>query len=230
MKERKLGILGKKVGMTTVYDESGAARGVTVVEVGPCVVLQKRTTEANDKGRSDGYVALQLGFDPKPAKQAQKRKAEVGHLAKAGGIEKARRFVRELRVSAETAAKFEVGQNVSLADLDIKPGDKVDVAGRTIGKGYQGVVRKYNFRGFHKSHAHEVLRHGGSIGCRKSPGRVFKGRKMPGQMGDKNRTTQNIRVVQVRTEENVLLLHGSVPGPKNGYLSVRPAIKKNPLP
>jgi large subunit ribosomal protein L3 len=228
MKERKLGLLGKKVGMTTVYDDDGIARGVTVLQLGPCVVLQKRSTETNDKGKTDGYTALQLGFDEKPERKINK--VAAGHLKKAGGLSKARRFVCELRVSSLSADKFEVGQSIGLADLGIKPGDKVDVAGRTIGKGFQGVVRKYSFRGFHKTHAHEVLRHGGSIGCRKFPGRVFKGQKMPGQMGAYNRTTQNIKVVQVRTDENVLLVHGSVPGAKNGYLTVRPAIKKNPLP
>lgn len=228
MRERKLGILGKKVGMTTVFDDDGTAVGVTALQVGPCVVLQKRSTDTNDKGRTDGYVALQLGFDAKPERKINK--AEAGHLKAAGGNDKARRFVRELRVSAETAGKFEVGAEVTLADLDLKPGDKVDVAGVSIGKGFQGVIKRHNFGGFHASHDHETYRHGGSIGNRKFPGRVFKGRKMAGQMGNKPVTVQNLKVIQVRPEEGVLLVKGAVPGAKNGYLTVRPAVKKNPVP
>jgi large subunit ribosomal protein L3 len=230
MKERKLGILGKKIGMTRVFDESGRALGVTVLEVGPCVVLDKRTKSARESGKSDGYAALKLGFDPKPERKVNR--PEAGTLAKAGGVEKARRFVRELRVSEETLAKFEIGNDVTLADLEIAAGDLVDVVGRSKGRGYQGVMHRYNFGGAAtKTHGtHEYFRHGGSIGCRKYPGRVFKGRKMPGHMGDRRVTTQNIEVVQVRPEENLLLVNGSVPGAKNGYLIVRPAIKKNPLP
>ena len=228
MKERKLGILGRKVGMTRVYNEAGSALGVTVIELGPCVVLQKRTTGETAKGRTDGYTALQIGFDPKPERKVNE--PEKGHVKAAGGVEKARRFVREVRVSEATAGKFEVGSDITLGDLDLSTGDKVDVTGRSIGKGFQGVVRRYGFRGFHATHDHEFLRHGGSIGCRKSPGRVFKGRKMPGHMGNRRVTTQNLKVVQVREEENLLLVHGSVPGAKNGYVLVRAAIKKNPLP
>jgi len=229
MKERKLGILGKKLGMTRIFDENGHSLGVTVLEMGPCVVLAKRETGNNEKGRTDGYTALQLGFDAKTAKKVNK--AEEGHLKKAGGTEKAKRFVRELRVSAETAGKFEVGQEVTLKDLGLKAGDLIDVTGRTKGKGFQGVMRRYNFKGFRATHGtHEFFRHGGSIGCRKWPGRVFKGRKMPGHMGDKRVTTQNISIISVREDDNCLLVNGAVPGAKNGYVTVRPAIKSNPLP
>ena len=229
MKERKLGLLGRKIGMTRIFDAEGASIGVTVLEMGPCVVLAKRSAETNDKGKKDGYSALQLGFDPKPEKKVSK--PEAGHVAKAGGKDKARRYVRELRVNADTLGKFSVGQDISLADLEISAGDRIDVSGRTKGKGFQGVMKRHHFAGFRATHGtHEYFRHGGSIGCRKWPGRVFKGRKMPGHMGDRNRTTQNIKVVDVRPDDNLLLVAGSVPGKRGAYVMVRPAIKKNPLP
>jgi len=227
MRERKLGILGRKVGMTRVFDEQGNSIGVTVLEVGPCPVIAKRSKDLNEKGRTDGYTALQLGFDQKPDRKINK--AEAGHLKAAGGNEKARRFVRELRVSEETAGKFEVGGEVKISDLGLESGTLVDVTGRSKGKGFQGVFRKFNFAGSIATHgSHEVFRHGGSIGCRKWPGRVFKGRKMPGHMGDKQVTAQNIKVVSVRGEENVLLVQGAIPGARGGYVLVRPAIKKYP--
>lgn len=227
MKERKLGILGRKVGMTLVFGEEGRALGVTALELGPCTVLAKRTKAKNENGRSDDYIALQVGFGAQRAKNVNK--AEEGHLKAAGGKEKAQRFVWELRVTEETLAKFEVGQVITLKDLGFKAGDFVDVTGRSKGRGFQGVIKRHHFGGFRATHGtHEYFRHGGSIGCRKWPGRVFKGRKMPGHMGDLRVTTQNIRIAQVREEDNVLLVHGSVPGAKNGYIVVRPAIKFNP--
>lgn len=227
MKERKLGLLGRKVGMTQFFTEDGRALGVTVLELGPCPVLQKRAKQAAEGHKADGYSALQIGFDPKPERKLNK--AEEGHLRKAGGNEKARRLVRELRVSDDTAAKFEVGQDITLADLQIKSGDKVDVVGTSRGRGFAGVMKRHNFAGFRATHGtHEVFRHGGSIGCRKFPGRVWKGQKMPGHYGDERVTTQNLVVVDIRPEENVLIVLGSVPGAKNGYVQVRPAIKLNP--
>lgn len=229
MRERKLGLLGRKVGMTRIFDAAGQSVGVTVLEVGPCLLLAKRSKEKNAQARTDGYTALQLGFGTKLARKVNK--AEAGHLAKVGGPEKAQRFVREVRVSDATAAKFEVGQEVSLAALDLKEGDLVDVVATSKGRGFQGVMRRHNFKGFPMSHGtHETRRHGGSIGNRKWPGRVFKGRKMPGHMGDERVTIQNLRVAQVRMDDNVVLVHGSVPGAKNGWVVLRPAIKENPLP
>ena len=226
MKERKLGLLGKKLGMTRIFSEDGESLGVTVLQLGPCVVLQKRRQDPIAAGKSDGYTALQLGFDPKPQKKINK--PESGHLRAAGGDEKASRWVRELRVTPETLAKFEVGDAVTLPDLELKPGDFVDVTGRSKGKGFQGVMRRHNFGGFRATHGtHEYFRHGGSIGCRKFPGRVFKGRKMPGHQGDRRVTTPNIKVVAVRPEDNAVLVLGSVPGPRGGYIMVRPAIKKS---
>ena len=205
MKERKLGMLGRKVGMTTYFTEEREAVGVSVIELGPCPVLAKRTTETNDKGKTDGYTALQLGFDTKPERKVNK--AERGHVEKAGGVDKARRFVRELRVSTDTAAKFELGQEVKVEDLELSVGDLVDVTG-VQGRGFAGVMKRHNFAGFPATSTHEFFRHGGSIGCRKWPGRVFKGRRMAGHMGDKRVTT--VEVVAIRPEDNVILVRGSV--------------------
>lgn len=227
MRERKLGIIGKKLGMTQVFDTDGRSFGVTVLEMGPNVILAKRTKGTDGKG--DGYSALQLGFDPKPARKINK--PEAGHLKKAGGNEKARRYVRELRVSEATLGKFEVGQEITLRDVGLKKGDLIDVTGTSKGQGFQGVVHRYKFKGFNATHGtHEYFRHTGSIGNRKWPGRVMKGRRMPGHQGDERVTTQNVGVFQVREDENLLLLHGSVPGAKGTYVLVRPAIKSNPLP
>ncbi|MEM6731264.1 MAG: 50S ribosomal protein L3 [Myxococcota bacterium] len=229
MKERKLGLLGKKIGMTQIWTEEGTRVGVTVIELGPNLVLNKRSKASNANGRTDGYTALQLGYDKKPARKLNK--PESGLYKDIGGDEAARRFVREVRVSEETLSKHEVGTEISLADLEWSPGELVDITGRSKGRGFAGVMKRHNFAGFPATHGtHEYFRHGGSIGCRKWPGRVFKGRKMPGHYGDKRITTQNLKIAQIRGEENLLLVRGAVPGPKNGYVMVRPAIKKNPLP
>ncbi len=229
MKERKLGLLGKKIGMTRVFTEDGRSVGVTVVQLGPCLVMGKRSRGKSERGKSDGYTALVLGFGDKAERKVNK--AEGGGLKKLGGNEKARAWVRELRVSDETLSKFDIGQEITLADLDLKSGQLVDVTGTSRGRGFAGVFKRYNFSGFSQTHGtHEYFRHGGSIGNRKWPGRVMKGRSMPGQMGNERVTTQNIEIVSVRPDDNVILLAGSVPGPKNGYVQVRPAIKKNPLP
>lgn len=218
MKERALGLLGKKIGMTRIFDEKGNAQGVTVLVVGPCIVLFKRTKA------TDGYSALCLGFGPKRADKVNK--PEAGILKHVGGAEGARRFVMEMRVSEELAAKFEVGQELTVTDLEIKVGDLIDIMGQSKGKGFQGVMKRHNFGGFRATHGtHEYFRHGGSIGCRKWPGRVFKGRKMPGHMGNRRVTTQNMEVVQIRPDDNAILILGSVPGAKNGFITVRPAIK-----
>lgn len=221
MKERKLGLIGKKIGMTLVFDEAGHAQGVTVVQLGPCIVLGKRT-----QGR-DGYNALRLGFDPRKANKVNK--SEAGVLKAVGGIEKARRYIIEMRVSEATLSSFEPGQEITVGDMGIKTGDLIDICGRSKGKGFAGVMKRHHFGGFRATHGtHEYFRHGGSIGCRKWPGRVFKNRKMPGHMGDRRVTTQNIMVFGVRPDDNVLLVHGSVPGPKNAAITVRPAIKRHP--
>ena len=221
MKERKLGLIGRKLGMLSIFNDKNESIPVTVLELGPCVVLAKRTLAR------DGYNALQLGFGEKSTEKVNK--PEAGQLrALPGGLEKAREHVVELRVSEKTLGKFELGTDISLKDLGLKVGDLIDVTGTSKGKGFQGVVRRYSFKGFNSSHGtHEYFRHGGSIGCRKWPGRVFKGRKMPGHMGDLRVTTQNLTIAQVREDDNVLLVHGAVPGHKNGNITVRPAIKFN---
>ena len=223
MKERKLGLLGEKLGMTTIFDEHGQAFGVTVLQLGPCVVLAKRQLS------TDGYRALVLGYGNKRADKVNK--PEAGRLKAAGGEQMARRFVAEVRVSDATLQKFEIGQEIGLGDLELAVDDRIDVQGTSKGKGFQGVMKRHHFGGFRATHGtHEYFRHGGSIGCRKWPGRVFKGRKMPGHMGDRKVTTQNIKVVQVRAEQNVLLIAGAVPGSRRSSVLVRLAIKKHPTP
>jgi large subunit ribosomal protein L3 len=223
-KERKLGLLGKKVGMTRVFTEDGRSVGATVVEVGPCLVLAKRRTAKSEHGKADGYSALRLGFDAKPERKVSK--PEEGTLKKLGGKDKARTFVREVRVDEATAGKFEVGQEISLKDVDWKVGELVDVMGTSKGAGFQGVFARHHFRSQNATHGtHEYFRHAGSIGNRKWPGRVMKGRRMAGHQGSERITLQNLQIVQVRPDDNVLLIWGSVPGPRNGYVMVRPAVK-----
>lgn len=218
MKERKLGLIGRKVGMTQVFQEDGTCLGVTVLQLGPCRIMGIRTIS------KDGYNALVLGFAEIASRKLNS--PQRGALKVLGGDDNARRHVVELRVSAEVAAQYKLGQDLTLAEVPFEIGQKVDVTGQSKGKGFQGVMKRHHFGGFRATHGtHEYFRHGGSIGCRKWPGRVYKGRKMPGHMGDERVTTQNVRVAAVRSEENLLLLTGSVPGCKNGLIMVRPAIK-----
>ena len=213
-----MGLIGRKVGMTQIFRENGECLGVTVVQLGPCHVVAKRG-EAKD-----GYNALVLGFGALPERKVNR--PELGKLKKLGGGEHARRHLMELRVTAEAAGAIAVGQDLTLADLAFAEGTLVDVTGQSKGKGFQGVMKRHHFGGFRATHGtHEYFRHGGSIGCRKWPGRVYKGRKMPGHMGDERVTTQNVAVAAIRPEQNLLLLLGSVPGAKNGLVMVRPAIK-----
>lgn len=204
----KMGIIGRKLGMTRIFTDDGAAVAVTVIQAGPCAVTQVKTPE------TDGYHALQLAMEP--AKDKHISKAMAGHFAKAGAGNY--RTVRELRLEAAPAQ--EVGQAVG-ADI-FKIGDKVRVTGTSIGKGYQGVMRRWNFHGMSNSHgAEKVHRSGGSIGNNTFPGKVFKGKKMAGHWGDERITQPSLEVVDVRPEDNVILVKGSVPGPKNGLVLVR---------
>lgn len=215
----KMGLLGKKVGMTQIFTDDGLRVPVTVVVTGPCVVLAKR---ALDK---DGYAAIQLGFDDQ--KTSRMNRPDMGRFEKADTDPK--RFVSEIRLAPEAADKFDVGQEIKVDEV-FADGDIIDVTGVTVGKGFQGVMKKYNFRGGKKSHGvHEAYRHGGSIGCRLTPGRVVKGKKMPGQMGNRRITTQNLKVVSVRPDDNLLLVRGGIPSGKNGYVVMKYATKK-PLP
>lgn len=204
----KMGILGRKLGMTRIFAGDGTAVAVTVVQAGPCPVIQVKTTE------KDGYDALQIAFDE--AKEKHVTKPMQGHFAKAGaGLF---RTVRELRL--EGAATYEVGQALT-AEL-FAAGDKIKVTGTSLGKGYQGVMRRWNFKGSKDTHGCEkVHRSGGSIGNNTFPGHVFKGKKMAGHWGAEQVTVQGLEIVDVRLEDNVLLIRGSVPGPKNGLVLVR---------
>lgn len=204
---KSMGILGKKVGMTRVYDEVGQAVPVTVIEAGPCKVLQVKT-EA-----TDGYSAIQVGFGDKKASRVNK--AISGHLKKSNS--EGYYFIREFRVA--DISSYEVGQEVSL-DAVMKAGDKVDVQGTSKGRGFQGVIKRHGFSGGGSGHGSMFHRAPGSIGCSAYPARVVKGKKMPGRMGNDTVLRKNVVVVDVRSEENVVLLKGPLPGAKNGLLKI----------
>ena len=205
-------LIGKKIGMTRVYDDRGVQVPVTVVQVGPCVVVQRKSA------KPDGYEAVQLGFAEQ--KEARLSKAEQGHFKKAGAG--ARKILREVRVDAAEAAK--AGDVLTAALFE---GVKfVDVLGHTKGRGFQGVVKRFGFAGGRASHGGGWNRKPGSIGNREWPARVFKNKKLPGHMGSADITTQNLRVVKVLADDHALLLEGAVPGPTGGIVLVRKAIKK----
>jgi len=196
--------------MTQVFAKGGELVPVTVVEAGPCTVVQKRTAE------KDGYAAVQVGFGEKKTQRLTKAARE--HRKKAGKMVS---VIREFPVASD----LEVGAELKIADV-FKEGDLVDVTGVSKGRGYQGVIKRHHFSGFPASHGtHEYFRHGGSIGNRTHPGRVFKNKRMAGHMGDERVTTQNLAIVAVRAEENVLLIRGAVPGARGGLLVIRPAVK-----
>ncbi len=208
-------LIGKKIGMTQFFTADGSVVPVTVIQAGPCVVVQKKETA------KDGYNALQLGFGSK--KSQRLNKAEQGHLKKAG--KGAFEILREVRL--EDVSSYEIGQEVKVADL-FKSGDRIDVTGISKGRGFSGVIRRWGFGGFPATHGtHEYFRHGGSIGNRSFPGRVFKGKRMAGQWGNERVSVQNLQVVEVRGDGNLLLVKGAVPGSKRGILLVRRAIKGN---
>ncbi|MBI4508240.1 MAG: 50S ribosomal protein L3 [Deltaproteobacteria bacterium] len=212
----RMGLLGKKLGMTQVFLPDGERIPVTVIATGPCVVVAKRTLE-NDK-----YAAIQIGFEEK--KPARTNRPETGHFSKAGV--KPMQVVREIRLADGEVGKYEVGQVIKATDV-FKPGTCVDVIGQSKGKGYQGVMKRHHMGGSRNTHgAHEFFRHGGSIGCRLTPGRVHKGKRMSGHMGDERKTVQNLEVVDVLSDENVVLVRGAIPGAKNGYVLVQAAVKK----
>ena len=206
------GLIGKKLGMTQVYDEKGVLIPVTVIEVGPCVVTGVKTVER------DGYSAVQLGFGSRKAKNVTK--ARQGHLAKAGITgETLPAILREIR-----DAEAEVGA-VLKADI-FSEGEYLDVIGVTKGRGFQGVVKRWNFGGGRASHGGAWERRPGSIGCCEWPGRVNKGKKMPGHYGNDRRTVQNLQIVRVMADSNCLLVKGAVPGCNGGILTVKSALKK----
>jgi len=201
------GLLGKKVGMSQVFTEGGKAIPVTVLTVGPCTVLQVKTPE------TDGYGAIQLGFEDKRRKLA--KKPEVGHVKKAKSEPK--RFVREIRT--DTPGEFKLGQTLKVDLLDGV--EAVDISGVTKGKGFQGTIRRYHFHRGPASHGSMNIRAPGSIGSSADPSRVFPGTKLPGHMGHERFTEQNLTVVRVDSEKNLLVVKGAVPGPDGGYLIIR---------
>jgi large subunit ribosomal protein L3 len=212
----RTGVLGKKLGMTSVFTATGDRAAVTAIVAGPCVVVDKMTPDKH------GYAAVKLGFGEKPLRTSNK--AEIGEFKKHGLAPQ--RFVREVRVEAADLDKYEVGKTVAL-DQVFKPMSYIDVTGTSKGKGFQGVMKKHHMPGFKASHGtHEFFRHGGSIGCRLTPGRVHKGKRMSGHMGDVRRTVQNLILVEIDTEQNVLLVRGSIPGARNGFVTICNAKKK----
>ena len=209
----KIGLLGKKIGMTQVFAEDGESIPVTVIQTGPNVVIGTRTPER------DGYSALVLGFDEKPVRLATK--AEVGSVKAANA--KPQRFIRELRLPADEVAKFQVGQVLGPKDV-FADNTPIDVEGTSKGKGYQGVLKRHHMSGMTRSHGtHEYFRHGGSIGCRLTPQRVHKGKRMAGQMGNEKVSIQNLQLFRILAEENCILVRGSVPGSTNDYVVVTKA-------
>jgi large subunit ribosomal protein L3 len=202
------GIIGKKLGMTQIFETSGAVVPVTVIEAGPCPVVQVRSQE------KEGYSAVQLGFGRKKATRATK--AEMGHATKAG-LEAAPQVLKEFSVAAgETPA---LGEQVTVSVFE--PGQKVKVTGTTKGRGFQGVMKRHGFGGGRASHgATRVHRAPGSIGAGTNPSRVIKGKRLPGHMGDAQQTVRNIRVAKVDAERNLLYLRGAVPGPVNGVVFI----------
>jgi large subunit ribosomal protein L3 len=215
--EMGLGLLGKKLGMTQIFDDHGNAVPVTVIKTGPCKVVQKKTSG------KEGYDALQLGFD-EVQKVARVNKPLTGHFKKASIAPV--RFLREFRVTPEDVNGTEIGAEFTVEIFE--PGEFVDVTGTSKGKGFAGVVKKYGFKGQPASRGtHEYFRHGGSIGQNMTPGRTYKGTKMPGHMGNRRVTVQSLKIVDVRGDTNILLVEGAIPGPTNGYVIVQKAVKKS---
>ncbi len=209
------GLIGKKAGMTQIFNTDGNAVPVTVIDVTSVEVVGKRTME------KDNYTAVILGMTD--AKEKHLTKAQIGSFKKAGA--KPKRIVREFRVDADELASFNVGEAVKV-DAIFKMGELVDVTGITKGRGYQGVMKRWNFRGFGQTHGtHEYRRHPGAIGQRKTPGRVYPNKKLPGHYGVERVTTQNLEVVGIHAEQNLILIKGGVAGSNNGLVVVQPAVK-----
>ncbi len=216
MTSLRTGLLGKKLGMTQMFNQIGERTGITVIHAGKCVVLGKRTLE------KDGYSALRIGYGEKPLRLANK--AEIGEANKVSAVPV--RFIKELRLSPEQAAEFEIGKEIPLSQV-FKPGTFVDVTGVSKGKGFQGVIKRHHMGASRNTHGtHEFFRHGGSIGCRMTPGRVHKGKRMTGHMGDEVCTVQSVALMQVMDDDGLLLVRGAIPGGKNGYVMVRNAKKR----
>lgn len=199
-------LLGKKIGMTRVFVEEGKSVPVTLLKVGPCVVVQKKTPE------KDGYAAVQVGYESKPEKRLNK--PLQGHFKAAGKGGFA--HLREVKV--DDPQMFELGQEITV-DVFF-PGETVNIVGTSKGRGFAGVMKRWGFGGGRKTHGSRSHRVPGSIGCNTTPGRVIKGKKLPGRMGTQRLTVKNIRVVDVRPEMNLLMLKGAVPGSKNSIVEI----------
>jgi large subunit ribosomal protein L3 len=213
---KKSGIIGRKLGCTQLFNTDGSVARVTVVQAGPVTVVGKRTQER------DGYIALVLGFEERKEKHTTKPVA--GQFKKAGVTPK--RIVKELRCEESFASQFEVGAVVAL-DQVFKEGDKVDAQGLTRGRGFSGVVRRWSFAGFVQTHGtHEYRRHGGSIGTNMTPGRTLPNLKMGGQYGNETVSILNLKIARIDNEKHLLMIEGGIPGAKNGFVTVRHAVKK----
>ena len=209
-------LLCRKIGMTQIFEESGEAIPVTVLDASPNLVIQKKSEE------TDGYTALQLGFEDRRPSGVDK--AQQGHFQKAGVAPK--RHLAESRISAEEAEAYEVGQEIKVEIFE--KGQRVDVTGNSKGRGTAGVVKRHGFAVKRRTHGtHESHRHGGAIGAGSYPGRVFKGMKMAGRMGNVRITTLNVEVARVDAERNLLFVNGSVPGHNNAIVRVRQTVKSN---
>ncbi|SKA82112.1 large subunit ribosomal protein L3 [Clostridium sp. USBA 49] len=207
----KKAILGRKLGMTQIFDENGKVVPVTVVEAGPCVVIQKKTV------LKDGYDAIQVGFED--IRESLRNKPIKGHFAKAGVPLK--RFVKELKL--ENASEYQVGQEIK---VDIfEAGERVDVSGVSKGKGFAGVIKRWNFNRGPESHGSKFHRAVGSMGASSYPSRTFKNKKMPGHMGNVNTTVLNLQVAKVMPEKNIILIKGGIPGPNKGLVVIRNTVK-----
>ena len=205
-----IGLLGQKIGMTSVYDARGRLHPVTVIATGDNVLLRRLTNE------NDGYAAVKVAFDSQ--KESRMTKPVLGEFKKAGLEPK--RFIREFRLPSDLPEG-----EIDLSVAQFQPGDYVDVIGRSKGKGFQGVMKKHNFAGQGAAHGSKTHRRNGAIGNRSTPGRIWKNMGMPGHLGDERVTVQNLQVMQVREAEKVILVSGAVPGYNGSYVVVRPAIK-----
>ena len=205
------GIIGKKLGMTQLFDENGKFIPVTVVEVGPCPVVFKKTVE------NDGYDAVQLGFSE--VKEKKVNKPLKGHFNKAGVS--CKRFLREFRL--DDCASLNIGDEVK-ADI-FNDGDKIDVTGKSKGKGFQGAIKRHGQSRGPMTHGSKYHRHAGSNGACSDPSKVFKGKKMPGQMGAVKVTVQNLEIVRIDAEDNIILVKGAIPGPKKATVVLKESVK-----
>ena len=209
-----MGLVGQKIGMTRIFNEDGSAYAVTVIEVKPNVISQIKTLA------TDGYNAVQVSVGERKTNRTSKGLA--GHFAKANvaaGV-----VIKEFRIAAEEIAQFSLGSAVDVSLFS--EGQRVDVRGRSVGKGFAGTIKRHHFSGQRKTHGNSLShRVPGSIGQNQTPGRVFKGKKMSGHLGNKMRSTQNLEIARVDGERNLLLIKGAVPGAKGGFVVIRPSVK-----